>query len=388
MGPYLIALGVSLVFAAATDCLRVILRDDFSVDIPKLVQDWLVRVARCSVIQSTWARKYGILLFQVLAALPLILLAAVRTGIGSDIVVTYGWDYRYLLQGGTSTHSDTAFEWLMKFFTGIRADYQWFIAATSILMAGLVFLAIGLSKESYFLCTLLYFITYHYIRAFCFVSQYIAVGFALVGVVLIIRNKRWLGLLLVLIAVPFHSTAAVFVVPAVISAFASRRVLFWCSMGLPLATLALRPLIDWAIRSVALKTRFAYYLGSRYDVHDVNRVLIIINIAVLITMFTLIIVQRSKIEYAHCILFFMQSVATAFCFAQGLFPLTYRFIWYFMAPQIISIPMFLRLIEREKWRYAAIIGVVICETLWLIHWPLLADGADGSLVYRSFLMGA
>ncbi len=387
MGPYVVALGVTLVFAGATDFLRTVLRGDSSGNIPRIAKKWLVRASRCPAIQSTWVRKYGVLLLQILTAIPLILLAAVRTGIGVDIVITYGWDYQNLLKGGTSTHSDIAFEWLMKLFTGMHADYQWFIAVTSMLMVGLVFLAIGLSEESYFLCTLFYFVTYHYIRAFCFVSQYVAVGFALVGIVLISRNKRWLGLLLVLIAVPFHSTSAVLVIPAVVSVFVSRKALFWCSMGLPLVTLLLRPLIDWVIRAVASKTRFAYYLGSRYDVHDVNRIFIIINIVVLIAMAALIIACRNKIEDAHCVLLLMQSVAVALCFAQGLFPLTYRFIWYFMAPQIISIPMFIKLIEREKWRYVAIVCVVICETLWLIHWPLLTDGADGSLIYRSFLMG-
>ena len=319
----------------------------------------------------------------ILPFLPLVLLAALRKNIGVDVVNTYGWDYEQMLKGAKTSHSDIAFQTIMKIFVFFKADYQWFVAFTAILMVGLFAFSIILSKQNILFCLVLYFLTNHYIRSFCFVSQYIAVGLALLGYILIINNKKIESIICFIFAVLFHSTAFVFIVPVLIILLNKTKLLLIFSCALPLLTIVIRPFINEPLRWVISKTRFQYYIGSEFDFVDINRVFILINLAIWFWMFFLIKINKMKIQKTQIIYFFLQSISLCFCVMQGLVPLTYRIIWYFMSIQVISIPSFCELIDNIKIKKITILLIIMLELIWFVGWPVLSENLDGSLPYRS-----
>ena len=118
------------------------------------------------------------------------------------------------------------------------------------------------------------------------------------------------------------------------------------------------PLAD-ALLYVVSHTKYAEYIGSRFDTGQMGYVVAAINVVVLLFSAAVPCYYKKEIGGVYRILLWCQLVCAAVSIMAGAIPLAQRVRWVFSLPSVILLPMALDSIEDKRLRFVATLGVVV-----------------------------
>lgn len=318
----------------------------------------------------------------VLSACSLIALSGFRYGVGIDYFYSYVPSLEEVREGRTS-HYDWLFNKVIWLFSRLQ-DNQWFFMGMAILTVGLTYYAILKELEYGTVALGIFLCSFHYLRSFSFVAQYFAMSLALVSFVFLIQGKRKTAIVGFVLAALMHQSALALVF-VLLCYFLSEKANILLSAILPLLALITSSVVRSIVERLAGQTRFAYYFGSNYDSGYIDKSLILVNLALLCFYLAVWFYTRngkSKNDPKVPLYCSIQSIALTFSILQPVIPVGYRFVWYYMFFQILSIPYLAKKFAKTDLYVFTCVLILLCYFLWMVKVPI-ANGASQVLPYVS-----
>lgn len=317
-----------------------------------------------------WVKEHAKLLSIILlciSALILILVRGLRYGIGIDAFHSYLWKFNAAIKGNV-VWGDPVYAIFIKFCALVSPNPTVFYLLDSILFVSVVYLAIAQCNidGKRFVFVVLFCASYHYLRSFNLQAQYLAMAFCLLAYVMVqIRGKWVLGLIASALALGIHSSSIVVIVPIWAIHLISRKILsnriaLLISLAIPILAVLCRGILPSIVELLLSNSRFASYIGSKYDVGGFSKYLFVLNLAIYVLYaapftFTSLIGKKEICSDG----LILQSFALAATLVFGVIPLMDRITYYFMFFQIITLPYLISNLCSERMQINCAIAVII-----------------------------
>lgn len=277
-------------------------------------------------------------LIALAAIAPLILLSALREGIGTDYYYTYVPRFAEIV-AGQRTHYEIGFYWLNRAVTLFTDNPQWLFAVTSTLYGVCILTAWYTQAAELPFCVLWLLASGEYFISLNNVRQSLAAAVLLVGVGLLQRRQFGWFALLTAAAATLHQSMLVgyaILALAIAAAYIPRRALFISVASLAAATVAVLHLFPDTVAAL-LPYRFAQYIvNDMYLTPTIGRLRTLVNIALLgLMLYTQHRTRTHKLD----VYILIQIAAVAVCLADGTIPAAYRILRLFTVWQLVSVPL-------------------------------------------------
>lgn len=336
--------------------------------------------------------------WRICAALPLIIVSAIRWDVGTDFYFTYypaSLAFECLKGGSSPDMVNATFGPLFERLRSVDFDtvpklYEnylcvlknmglgywcvmeaswWFgggirthMVVFSILVGALVFLAIYRQSKWPALAAFLYVTTSNYFLSLNIVRQYLAIALGLVAVEFVLRRKPFPFFACVLVGALFHPSALV-LLPLYFIGRIELRLWWYALLILAAAVVApfAAPVAAWVFETLGMD-HYAYYFHSAFRTEGFEWMFFAINMAFL--LFGGWYWARAKKVCPYFVIWYnMTVIGTVFLALSGSFPLMKRINYYFAAPQFLLLPEILLAESRPAVRKALTALVVVGFTL-------------------------
>lgn len=310
-----------------------------------------------------------------LSAAALVALSALRYDTGIDYMYSYVPSLE-TVRAGDASHYDPVFNFVVSIFARFENN-QWFFVGTSIYIISMVYIAFLMDSQYIAIPVALFFASFHYLRTFSFVAQYVAMATLLVAFMLLLKRRYGWALALAALGVLLHKSMVV-VLPFFLCVFLNPAVSFAASVGLPLFALAGAGIVRRVVELVSAGTRFDYYISGEFDVGYRDPSLIAINLAVFVlyAAVCLAIGPEGRRDRRTAMYLLAQSCALSFSLLQSVIPVGYRFVWFFMLVQCVSIPHMLRQVCAGSLYYAANGVITAAFYAWMVLVPVRGNASQ------------
>ena len=339
------------------------------------------------------------LVWMLLSAMPLTLLAAARWGLGTDVDFTYFPVFRALqwVRGGES--EELAYELFLPLKQGLRhawflrtpfeaalnfrrilgnmepayraileavvwcgGDFRWVTVVTSLITSAFVFTAIWRQSRSPVLAIYFYVATSNYFLGLNIVRQYIAIGFVLVAIPFITDRRPWRYLLCIGCAALFHRTALI-LLPCWLLTFVKIRPI-WGFAAVAFAFVTSFVVSD-VFRVVLPCLGFGHYVRY-FDLHFAEDGFEGFFFAINLCFMALSVWYWDRVN-RDCryfrVWYWMTVLGTVALAYSGFVPLMKRVNFYFAAPQFLMLPELLLSEECPRRRRLLTILAVLAFAL-------------------------
>ncbi len=300
--------------------------------IPPLTERALITPA------DTRRRAWRGYLLALAAVAPLILLSALREGIGTDYDYTYVPRFAEIV-AGERTHYEIGFYLLNRAVAIFTGNPQWLFAVTATIYGVCVTAAWYNQAADLPFCVLWLLASGEYFVSLNNVRQSLAAAVLLCGVGLLQRRQFGWYALLTALAATLHQSMLVgyaILALALAAAYIPRRALIISVASVGAATVLVLHLFPDAVAAL-LPHRFAQYIvNGMYLTPTIGRLRTLVNIALL----GLMLYTRHRTRTDRLDLFILiQIAAVAVCLADGTIPAAYRILRLFTVWQLVSVPL-------------------------------------------------
>lgn len=343
---------------------------------------------------------------RVAAALPLMIVAAVRWGVGTDFQLTYLPEFSalaWLRRGGGEEllhrlfdsqmsyprvpmpaspqemcseflsvlgKAEPGFRGLMEAVVFLGGNFRWVSAGCAIITGWCVFAAIFRQCRAPALAVLFYVLTSNYFLTLNIMRQYVAIGFILIGLTYARDGRFWVWTMCVIAAAMFHYTAALFF-PLFVLRYLDIRP-WWgfvaVAAALGFASVA-QPAALWLMPKIGLGYYCRYFGDTSWARDGFETIFFAINLCFMIGS---VWCWRRACEGNRLfrVWYWMTVLGTMFLALSGTIPLMKRINFYLAAPQFLMLPEMLAAEENPKLRrwftvlailaFAAETAVAVC----------------------------
>lgn len=288
--------------------------------------------------EKTNVRYY--LLLSFFSALPLIFIASIRYDVGMDYCYTYLKYFRQVQSGRVYSQLEILYHLLNVLVVKLHGDFPWVFALSAIIFFTIVYYKFFQDSPNVYLSIFLLVGTTYLFIFFNAMRQLVGCSIVLLSLRYARERKLFKFLLIIAIAAGFHWSCAVFAVVYFISnlSLKPRTVLtatVCVFVGSELIARVLKVLIGY--------TKYAGYLGSRFDTGDRGLIVLLINFGVL-----LFATAFSSEDPVYRQYYNLQIIASWIEILTGNVVLINRMRWMFGLPVCILIPMALANISTGK----------------------------------------
>ncbi len=277
-----------------------------------------------------------------------------------------------------SDHSSVLFQWLQKGLIYLNVDVQWLYVITSAFIISLIFRAIYRQSSSVAMAVFLFVTTSNYFLTINIVAQSMAIALMLVACEYAEKRKPISFLLLILLAIGFHSSAFVVLVIYILPRLNIKPL--WCCLSI-IACLFMTPILLVLVRKLVTTfvPKYARYFGETTDFE-----IIFFAIGICVFLLTSYYFKQCK-DLPYFKLWYYMNVLglLALCFSAYI-PNMKRINYYFAAPHFLLLPLIINAEENKKTKWLLCIGILVAFTLETI----IAVGymnKNGALPYQHCL---
>lgn len=294
------------------------------------------------------------------AALPMILVAALRYDVGQDYLYTYVPYFETVRSGFFENYSrmEILYHLLNVIVAGLGGDYVWVFAVSAIVFYVAVYMQIFADSPnptfSIFLMTGmgLVFVFFNAMR------QMVGCAILLYSLRYIRQRKLLKFLICVAIAGGFHISCAAFFPMYWLSRIRIRPV--WAFI-LTAGVTVLSAFITGLMLHIVGMTKYAVYFESVFDTGRTAYVMLLMNL-VLLVLESIFYQKNTKYQ----IYYNLQLVALWITIFSGKVVLMLRLLWVFGLPSVISLPLAMECIENPKNRKLIMSVVCLLYTLYFV----------------------
>ena len=349
----------------------------------------------------------------VVAAVPLLVVAAARWNVGTDFRRTYLPEYRALEQvrgarvppekvkafrhlarrhrfGKTPQRvcrhfkkvlrrSEPAYRLLMEGAHWSGLGFRAVVAACALATAACVFCAIFRFSRWPTLATFLYVASGNYFLSLNVMRQYVAIGLGLLAVAFVLDRRPWRFLLCVAVATAFHYSAVLLLPVYALSRFelTPRRGVAVVAAALALSLVA-EPAVHGALRAVGAE--YSKYFLSKLAKDGFEWVFFAVNCCFL-AMGAWYWRGATAGNRCFAVWYGMTVIGTAALALSGAVPLMKRINYYYAAPQFLMLPEMI-LAEESPKRRAALTVLVVAAFAAETAVSVFMLNKNGALPYR------
>ena len=293
----------------------------------------------------------------VLSGLSFFIVSAIRYDVGTDYLFRYAPDYIKMGQGIDIGNLEIGYKIIAWICLLITKDYAIIFAVTSAIIIGLTFYTI--CKESPYpaLSVLIYFCAGFYFHSLNLMRQYLAISVLLFSYKYLIDKKYIYFGISVIIAGSLHSIGIIFAIALLLcdrEVFDLKRTIIVSLVLFIFGKFVWHYIVDLIINH----TRFAVYIGSKFDKSKLRIEDIIFNAILYLIIYYLYKQTKDKgrtekffLNMQACSLFFMILASTMY--------LLFRFSFIFGIFNVISIPYFLKKSDLESKKKIAVLTILI-----------------------------
>ena len=342
------------------------------------------QLATCRVLPNGKRLSDGFLkLFELLAILPLVLIAGLRVNVGTDYAT---YEMAYEDPDLLASHFGTGFMWLIYGLRWFSTNPRIFFVATSIIIyATYAHIAIKESESAAF-SVLFFVISEDFFVSMNVISQYTAMAFIWMSAVALRKGKWKKSLILCIIASLFHQSALFFVV--LIALYKMPLSIKKTSVLIILACIAGFLGRKYLINIITTYSDYGDYFSSKYAGNQLSVALPMMLIYVVIFLTTLILGDQAALERrSECRIFMIATLlcvvvmALSYVLTANAYRMTYNFIgiigFYF--------PAVLKTFKTNKNRIIVEAAVVVLFTIWTTM--LITHNNQNAFPYSSILQG-
>lgn len=302
-----------------------------------------------------------------LSAVPLTVISGLRYNVGADYKGYTNFFY-YMLYNPNSKiigNFEIGFKLMTKLIQSVTSNPIWLFITISIIISFFVFKAIYNESPNPPLSIFLYVSMQFYFYSMNGMRQFIAMSIFMFSIKYIKNRKIIPFLLLNLIGVTFHSSSILFIplyflYNIKLTPKVSVLLLFICTI---FANYIYKYLL-----MIVLNTKYATYIGSKYDTGTHGYIVMFIQIFILIfALFWYRKREKNKENKSYNFYCILQLFATYFSCIDGLLPLLSRLRISFSLPSIILIPMSLELIKNKKERFLFQTCIILLFSSYIIY---------------------
>ena len=323
----------------------------------------------------------GILrIFEILAMLPFVLIAALRVDVGTDYMA---YEQLYM-HPEWFTHFSKTFMLFIYFLRGISSNPRLFFIITSIVIYP-VFIHTALKESENAVFSVLFFmISEDFFVSMNIVSQFLAIIFIWRAMVELRKDKWKKSIILCILAAAIHPTALCFLAMILLykSTLSIRRMVAIITAVSVVGTLGTNFLISVLVKY----SRYGRYFSTRYAIHKFSVAVPLLLIYIVIFLVTVIFADmRLAEECPRCRLFIISVLLNIaiMVLSFGLTSNAYRFTYYFGGGIAFYFPSILDKIKNKKNRYIVEAAVIILFITWTTM--LLMHHNQNALPYQSIL---
>ncbi|MCM1508605.1 MAG: EpsG family protein [Ruminococcus flavefaciens] len=284
------------------------------------------------------------------SALPMIFVASVRYNVGKDYFYTYVPYFQNLKYGISDLRLEPLYHLINVIVIKLNGDYPWVFAISAIIFLGNVFYRIFRDSPKIYLSIFLLVGTTYYFIFFNTMRQLIGCSVLLLSLKYARERNFVKFLLVVAVATCFHSSCAVFVLFYFISNVKiSPKAVFMIIV----CVAVFGRILGNILVNIIMSTKYAIYIGSRFDTSEQGYIVLLMNIAIL--MFATIFYSDDK-KYRQY--YNLQFIAVCIALLNGEVALISRTRWMFGLPVIILIPLTINNIKDAKSRGLAEMAII------------------------------
>lgn len=317
----------------------------------------------------------------ILGGLSFFLVSAIRYDVGTDYLLRYAPDYIKMGQGIDVNNLEIGYKVLVWICLLITKDYAIIFAVTSAIIIGLTFYIIYKESPYPALSVLIYFGAGFFFHSLNLMRQYLAISVLLFSYRYLIDKKYIEFAICVVIACLFHSISAVFVIAILLC----DREVFDLKRTIIISILLFvfgKYIWNFVIDLIVNNTRFAVYIGSKFDKSKLRIYDIIFNAILYIIIYYLYKHTKNTgrkekffLNMQACSLFFMILASTMY--------LLFRFSFFFGIFNIISIPYFLKKSDIETKKKIIVLVILIITLGGYITKTNIIGNADEVKPYKT-----
>ena len=317
----------------------------------------------------------------ILGALSFFVVSAIRYDVGTDYFYRYAPDYIKLGQGIDVTNLEIGYKAIVSICLLITKDYAIIFAVTSAIIIGLTFYTIYKESPYPVLSVIIYFGTGFFFHSLNLMRQYIAISIVLYSYKYLIKKEYIEFILCIILACLMHSISLVFIIAILLC----DREVFDLKRTIIISILLLifgKYIWHYVIDLIVNHTRFAVYIGSKFDKSKLRIYDIIFNAILYIIIYYLYKHTKEKgrtekffLNMQACSLFFMILASTMY--------LLFRFSFFFGIFNIISIPYFLEKSDIDKKKKIAVLVILIITLCGYITKTNIIGNTDEVKPYKT-----
>lgn len=310
----------------------------------------------------------------IMIILPILLYAGFRYGIGIDY-----WSYknRYDSWSYGDNQYSVLFSRLHDLFYLLKLDYEYFIFAISLAFLAITLLVVFSLSPSITWSLFLFMGCNLYFETMTVFKQSLALALTLYSLKYLTLNKNIICILLIFIAVGFHTSSIIFLFVLLIKKY---PVNFKLQLLLLSILCVVSNNIEVLFRPIIINTEYAYYYDSIF--YDPNKTLYFYKFYnTIVYLFMLLSTRYLKGKNSYMIenieLFLnIQFLATCLIFTSGAIPEVHRLNYYFIFPSIIGIPLVLN--ELNKFlRKGTLLFIKLGVVLFTMSYTIYLNISNG-----------
>lgn len=287
------------------------------------------------------------IIFYIAAAIPFILVSALRYDVGTDYFYRYVPNYNQMAKGLDVPNLEIGFKLLINLCLIFTKDYQILFAITSIITISLFMYAIYKNSKNKLLSVAIFFLGGFFFQSLNILRQYMAIGIIFFSYRYLLNKKYWIFLIGVVLAFFIHSTSIICLIFFLLKdreIFGLRNIIIFSLVILILGT----PIIN-IIENALSNTRFNVYFENKYNIGDVKILTLLSSCFLYLFMYALYIVKKKNDKLTKEDIFYInvEGLTLIFIILSSKFFLFFRIAYYSMIYLIISLPYFIYTTDKE-----------------------------------------
>lgn len=296
----------------------------------------------------------------ILAGLSFFIVSAIRYDVGTDYLFRYAPDYVKMGQGINISNLEIGYRiivWICLLFT---KDYAILFIVTSAIIIGLTFYTIYKESTYPILSVAIYFLAGYFFYSLNLMRQFLAVSVLLFSYKYLVDKKYVKFIIGAIIAFLLHSSSIIFAV----AFFLCNREVFDLKRTIVISVLFLlfgKFVWHYVVELIVNHTRFAVYIGSKFDKTQFRLSDIIVN-AILYVIIYYLYKHTKDVGRKEKFFLNMQACSLFFVILTSTMYLLFRLSFYFSIFNIISIPYFIKKSDISN-KKKIIVVVILLITL-------------------------
>ena len=308
------------------------------------------------------------------SALPMIFVASVRYDVGKDFFYTYVPYFQSIKYGTVSSQLEPLYHLINVAVVKLNGGYPWVFAISAVIFLGIIFYQCFRDSPIVYLSIFLLVGTTYYFIFFNTMRQLIGCSILLLSIKYARERKLIKFLIVVAFASGFHSSCMAFILFYFISNIKlNPKTVFSVTAGLFIFGRVLGNIITNAV----MNTKYAVYVGSRFDTSEQGYIVLLMNIVILIFATVFYSDDKKFGQYYN-----LQVLAVWIALLNSEVALFNRIRWIFGLPCILLIPLAVCNIKDIKSRRLVVVLIVLLYFVYASYTIGMKNG-NTVLPYRT-----